>query len=64
MTPPTSGSVGPRALGARSSLLALISLWGLTGCPGSESSNPPVLWLDLDGSEIKVRLVEREPVPF
>ncbi len=31
---------------------------------GEENGNPPVLWLDLDGSEIKVRLVEREPVPF
>lgn len=31
---------------------------------GEENGNPPVLWLDLDGSEIKVRLVEHEPVPF
>lgn len=33
-------------------------------CSTEENGNPEVLWLDLDGSEIKVRLVEREPVPF
>jgi hypothetical protein len=31
---------------------------------GDDNGNPPVLWLDLDGSEIKVRLVEHEPIPF
>lgn len=36
----------------------------LAACPEAGPSNPEVLWLDLDGSEIKVRLVEREPIPF
>ena len=45
-------------------ILALAAALGLTACPSSEGTNPGVLWLDLDGSEIKVRLVEREPVPF
>ena len=47
--------------------LALTALaLGLGGAcsSGEENGNPLVLWLDLDGSEIKVRLVEREPVPF
>ena len=33
-------------------------------CSTEENGNPAVLWLDLDGSEIRVRLVEQEPVPF
>ncbi len=36
----------------------------LAGCPGPSAENPARLWLALDGSEIKVRLVEQEPVPF
>jgi hypothetical protein len=46
-------------------LAALVGVLGLTNaCSTEENANPPVLWLDLDGSEIKVRLVEHEPVPF
>ncbi len=44
--------------------LAAVAVTALAACPDSGPSNPAVLWLDLDGSEIKVRLVEREPVPF
>lgn len=44
--------------------MAVTALSTLAACPDSGPSNPAVLWLDLDGSEIKVRLVEREPVPF
>jgi hypothetical protein len=45
--------------------LVLASVLGLVAaCSSEENGNPPVLWLDLDGSEIKVRLVEREPIPY
>jgi hypothetical protein len=44
--------------------IGLVALATLAACPDSGASNPPVLWLALDGSEIKVRLVEQEPVPF
>ena len=36
-----------------------------SGCPsGGSGDNPSVLWLALDGSETKVRLVDAEPKPF
>lgn len=44
--------------------VAATALVTLAACPEAGPSNPEVLWLDLDGSEIKVRLVEREPIPF
>lgn len=34
-----------------------------TGCP-SDPSNPDTLWLALDGSELKVKLIDHEPKPF
>jgi hypothetical protein len=43
---------------------AVAVLAALAACSTEENGNPPVLWLDLDGSEIRVRLVEQEPVPF
>ena len=43
--------------------LAPVALALLGGCPGSED-NPPTLWLNLDGSEIEVKLVDYEPPPF
>jgi hypothetical protein len=45
---------------------ARLLLFGLFGCgPGpSASPNPPQLWLALNGSELKVRLVPIEPNPF
>ena len=55
------------------SLLAVlpVAVIPLAGCPsGGESappdapSNPAVLWLALDGSELEVRLVAEEPRPF
>jgi hypothetical protein len=36
----------------------------LPGCPSSEGSNPKVLWLAPDGSELRVKLVDTEPPPF
>jgi hypothetical protein len=53
--------VNPPAL---RTVLGLAFLATATACPDSNNANPPVLWLDLDGSEIKVRLVEREPIPY
>jgi hypothetical protein len=45
--------------------VAMAFVLGLGACSGGDDNgNPPVLWLDLDGSEIKVRLVEHEPIPF
>lgn len=43
--------------------VALVGMVHLTGCP-SPDTNPAVLWLGLDGSETRVRLVEDEPPPF
>lgn len=40
----------------------LVSCGGDDG--GSSGSNPSTLWLGLDGSEIKVKLVEQEPRPY
>jgi hypothetical protein len=45
------------------SLLTIASVAMLAGCP-SEEGNPSVLWLALDGSELQVRLVDEEPIPF
>jgi hypothetical protein len=44
----------------------------LAACPGNPDNldmaaseqNPPEVWLALDGSELKVRLVPEEPPPF
>jgi hypothetical protein len=44
-------------------LVGIVGLAALTGCPG-DPTNPPVLWLALDGDELHVRLVESEPRPF
>ena len=35
----------------------------MSGCP-SEDQNPAVLWLALDGSELRVRLIGEEPAPY
>ena len=35
----------------------------LAGCP-SDPSNPETLWLALDGSELKVKLIDHEPKPY
>jgi len=45
------------------SLLGLVSLSVLAGCP-SDDGNPAVLWLGLDGSELQVKLVDEEPRPY
>ncbi|MGE0546347.1 MAG: hypothetical protein AB7O24_29770 [Kofleriaceae bacterium] len=34
------------------------------GCPSNGENNPPVLWLDLDGSETEVRLIDHEPTRY
>jgi hypothetical protein len=43
--------------------LCLVAPLALAGCP-QENLNPPAFWLALDGSELRVRLVPVEPVPF
>lgn len=43
--------------------LALASLL-LTACPGPSSPNPSTLWLDMNGSETAIKLVDHEPPPF
>lgn len=35
----------------------------LGACP-SEDTNPPRLWLALDGTETQVKLIDYEPPPF
>ena len=35
----------------------------LAGCP-SDPGNPETLWLALDGSELKIKLQAKEPVPY
>lgn len=47
-----------------SSAAVLAALALMAACSTEDNGNPEILWLDLDGSEIRVRLVEREPVPF
>jgi hypothetical protein len=42
---------------------ARLALLVLAGC-SAEARNPPTLWLALDGTEIKVRLIDHEPLPF
>jgi hypothetical protein len=42
--------------------LALLGALVLPGCPSDE--NPPVLWLALDGSEVKLKLQDQEPKPY
>ena len=46
-----------------SRLTALATLALLGGCPGGEE-NPRTLWLNLDGRETEVKLVDFEPPPF
>jgi hypothetical protein len=49
----------------RATALAAVALAGATALAGcSEDSNPPILWLYLDGSELEVKLVDFEPPPF
>ena len=40
------------------------SIVALAGCPADDAANPAVLWLALDGSEIKTKLIDHEPTPF
>ncbi|MBL9015430.1 MAG: hypothetical protein JNL83_14695 [Myxococcales bacterium] len=42
-------------------LLAAVLL--LAACP-SDPGNPETLWLALDGSELRVKLVDSEPRPY
>ena len=42
----------------------LLGLGVLPGCPGPDDSNPKVLWLAPDMTEIRVKLVDSEPPPF
>lgn len=35
----------------------------LAGCP-SDPGNPETLWLALDGSELEVKLIDHEPIPY
>ena len=45
-------------------LVSLVALGALlAGCP-SDPGNPETLWLALDGSELKVKLIDHEPLPF
>ena len=44
---------------------APLLLLALTACPGDDGeSNPPRLWLALDGRETQVKLVAEEPIPY
>lgn len=40
-----------------------IALVGLGAC-GDDATNPPKLWLFLDGGETEVKLVDSEPPEF
>lgn len=52
-----------RSTRSTSGLAALTTLALLAGCPSSEE-NPRTLWLNLDGRETEVKLVDFEPPPF
>jgi hypothetical protein len=43
--------------------VATCALMLLAGCP-SDPGNPETLWLALDGSELRVKLVDSEPRPY
>jgi len=45
-------------------LASMVAMLALAGCPSDDAGNPPVLWLALDGSEIKTHLIDHEPKPF
>ena len=45
-------------------LLALAAVTTLGGCSDDPAGNPRTLWLALDGSETRVRLVDVEPHPY
>ena len=45
------------------SVVIVMVLLGVAGCPGDDT-NPPTLWLALDGSELHVKLIDHEPPPF
>ena len=45
-------------------LLLPAAVLSLAACPSDDPTNPPILWLALDGSETQVRLVDTEPLPF
>lgn len=45
------------------SLAASVLVIALAGCP-SDPGNPETLWLALDGSELKVKLIDHEPRPY
>jgi hypothetical protein len=48
---------------SRPRLATFATLTFLAGCPSSEE-NPRTLWLNLDGRETEVKLVDFEPPPF
>lgn len=43
--------------------LAAAAVMLLAACP-SDPENPETLWLALDGSELKVKLIDHEPKPY
>lgn len=44
--------------------LACLALTAAACSDDAPATNPDKLWLALDGSEVQVRLVSVEPVPF
>lgn len=49
----------------RIALLSAVAALALAGCPSDPApSNPEQLWLTLDGSELRIKLVPVEPNPF
>ena len=60
----TSYSRSQSVRAVATAVLAAVLGLGAACSSGDDNGNPPVLWLDLDGSEIKVRLVDHEPIPF
>ena len=60
----TSSSRSQSVRAVATAVLAAVLGLGAACSSGDDNGNPPVLWLDLDGSEIKVRLVDHEPIPF
>jgi hypothetical protein len=43
--------------------LAALAALAAAGCPSSEQ-NAPTVWLELDGRETEVKLVDYEPPPY
>jgi hypothetical protein len=46
------------------SLVPIVLVALVAGCPGDDETNPPRLWFAPDGSETRLKLQDEEPRPW